>query len=118
MTLIERIEAASGPDYDLLVDIAQWAQDNRIPLECYGNEPINYDVRLWLERHGWDPTASIDAAMGLLPDRATTALAMQDRHSLRWKWEVRTFEAVRHRSSGNTPALAVCAAALRARGME
>lgn len=60
-------------------------------------------------------TSSLDAAMSLVPEGFHTELAMQDRHSLRWKWSLRGGFGVRHDARAGTAALALCAAALHAR---
>ena len=111
--LVERIEGAAGPSWELDVAIAEWAAAQRLPLACYGGNPINYDVRLWMERHDWSPSSSLDAAMQLVPEWCFWALNMagdgsgfdamcQDDGPVKW-------------TRAATPALALCAASLRAR---
>jgi hypothetical protein len=59
-------------------------------------------------------TTSLDSAMSLVPEGAHTEFAYEDRHRRSWKWSLRrngySFEA-----RGNTAALALCIASLRAR---
>ena len=67
--LIERLEAATGPDEAIDLALAEYAWDHEIPMPppYYDGGAINYDPRLWLERHDWRPSASIDAALTLVP---------------------------------------------------
>lgn len=114
--LIERIEAASGPDREIDLAIAEYAFDQRIPLSCYGGNPINYDPRMWLERHDWSPTASIDAALTLVPEGRSWELTqvVSEGISIAFIWNM--FEAGEGDSAeAATPALALSAAALKAR---
>lgn len=102
LALAERVEGLDGPDWEVDAAIASTVyRDNcRNPIwECG-------DVAAY--------TASLDIAMTLVPDGAHTALAMQDRHSNRWEWELRFGYGVRRSSWSATPALALTAAALRA----
>ena len=54
------------------------------------------------------------AAMMLVPEGAVTFLASQDRHSRRWKWELRHGYGIKSAARAETPALTLTAAALRA----
>ncbi len=54
------------------------------------------------------------AALMLVPDRWYTRLAMEDRHSHSWRWDLRGGMGVDVGARAATPALALTAAALRA----
>jgi len=60
-------------------------------------------------------TASIDAAMMLVPEGWHTRLATEDRHSHSWRWELRGGFGVNAGARAATPALALTAASLRAK---
>lgn len=135
LELVERIEKVEGPDRALDVEIAV-AVDWRWPDWEEGESTVRDRVAAhgleWLidrATNGMNSmwrgipayTASIDAAMTLVPEGAVTFLASQERHSLRWKWELRHGFGVRSSARAATPALALTAAALRslaAQGVE
>lgn len=112
------LEKATGADDDLDLALAEWAQAKRIPMPppYYDGGPINYDPRLWLERHDWQPTASIDAALTLRPDSALYAIETYDSNGV-YPEHVRASAWVQGaaRAFAATPALAICIAALKAR---
>lgn len=108
--LIERIEAATGPDREL-------------------------DQQIWFEDHsaktgavaGWsaDPphfTASLDAAMTLLDDSYVWGVSKQERnpgHDYYYQASAMPFGPIAPgEAKAATPALALCAAALRARATQ
>jgi len=118
--LADRVERATGPDRELDAVIVEMCYRLHIPLACYEGRSINYDPALWQERHGFEPTGSIDAAIQLVPEG--------------WSWYVgsgaplsRLFEAIVHPSGqpfsvdldiygeAITPAQALTSVALRAR---
>lgn len=110
--LIERIEAASGPDreLDMLIQNACRKGRKRHHTDSYraANAP----------RY----TASIDAAMTLVPTGWLMAGLWErntNRPNWRWKAELWSPDADRDVSgiarNSESPALAICAAALRAR---
>lgn len=105
--LIERVEAASEPFPALFFEVWQMLISSSVA----NDGARNRFFRLV------DAGAYLDAAMLLVPEGCTTELVMQDRHSLRWKWELRDRNAVRHGSHGNTPALSLLAACLKARAV-
>jgi hypothetical protein len=111
LELAERCEAGDGPDDALAMAIVRLDYDTPggIGLGC------NYDPVLWMDRHGLDPVTSMDAAMMLIPDGRHTEIAMQDRHSGRWKWGLRGGFGVRSEARASSAARALTAAALRAR---
>lgn len=65
--LAARVEAMTGacPETDALIALA--AYEGRWPIASYGGQPINYDPALWMERHCFEPTASLDAALAMVP---------------------------------------------------
>lgn len=111
IALAERCEAATGSDRELDAAIAG----------LFTHDVESDDGDFW-----WGPfdaaptrvpdfTASLDAALSLVPEGWHTHLALQDRHSLRWKWHLRGGFGVNAESRAQSAALALCAAALRAR---
>lgn len=120
--LIERIEAASGPDRELDAQICiaiGLSQDNSIACQdgwCVGSA-TNPNPHL-------SPafSASIDAAMSLIPrptDDGNYTFAVGDCHENEYdSWACVTEpppSSVDHRAHAATPALALSAAALKAR---
>lgn len=107
MTLIERLEAATGPERELDAEIAAVVEAGM--------------------RHHWfaSPplfTSSIDAAMTLVPDGWDYSAGNRDETEKAWAW-VAEEDDVRgeywqtiQQSSAVTPALAICIASLKARG--
>lgn len=130
MTLVERIEAASATDHPELdaidLAIAEWCHAGGAP------GLVNYDPEMWLIRNdGW--VRSIDAAVALAdrvlqgwvwivrsPDRlmevdakAYAEIAAPEDNGAEAPWDVRRAS---YRSDASTPALALVAAVLRAKG--
>jgi hypothetical protein len=113
LKLAERCEGASGPDDTIDMDIAYW---------CYKNGAvagINYDPALYMMRRDWSPTASLDAALTLVPEGWTYS-ANQGPSGKPHNWTLSTigeedthYTTVTARAA--TAALAIVAAALRAR---
>ena len=114
-TLPTRLEAATGPDRGLDAEIAVETYGPPIALEHLGGNDYAYRGAKgqWLFFVGQEPTytASFDAATSLVPEGA-------------WWWvEAQPLASGRYLagcgdervSSGATPALALCAASLRAR---
>lgn len=104
MTLIERLEAASGPDRTLDGAI-QRAMGQDWPIHFSGCGVANAF------------STSIDAAMTLVPEGWHTFLATEDRHSHSWGWELRGGFGQKAHGRAPTPALALCIASLKARGV-
>jgi hypothetical protein len=107
-----RCEGASGPDRELDALIFASTLDltnTRIAsIEDWAAEAVR-------GKWNWPRyTASIDAAMTLVPEGWVTFLASEDRHSRRWKWHLRC-AGVNAEARSVPPALALTAAALRAR---
>jgi hypothetical protein len=126
LDLAVRVEGAEGPDRELDVAIvyALHPDIGHYEGQCIGDDPI-----FWHEPYRKQPcpefTASLDAAMGLVPEGWQT-------ESLSWwagegahcrllgsvlrdgRW-TRFGREGRAEGAGATPALALCAAALRAR---
>lgn len=107
--MIARIEAAEGSFDTLELELARW---------CYANggiAGINYDPRLWIERHCWEPLRSIDQAAALVPD-GHEWIRKSSRSMTVYKVppDDKTW-ALHHDAAGYTPAAALTAAALRAR---
>jgi hypothetical protein len=116
-----RVEAASGAEDDLFREAFDlcfpkptrvWESEDR---EVWTTEYENHHIRSWAFEAFLEVKAYLDAAMTLPPPGATTCLAMEDRHSGRWRWELRHGYGVRTSAWAATPALALVAAALRAR---
>jgi hypothetical protein len=135
--LAERCEKATGPDRELSAAIALTVHDWLHEVE--GNKPLNCRIR---NRFGslvyigsvstdMDYTASIDAAMKLVPEGCSATVWTAGPRGFTTGPAARLFSypkdpeaeggyAIRalsdHEITAATPALAVCAAALRARG--
>ena len=130
--LIERIEAATGPDRELFEEAFAVA---------FGPEPESkYDGRAWkrgepdfapewsayIERRCRylqlvDAEAWLDAAMALVPegcDRADHVWPDNEGRFCTYLWAQRKRHQVVARARAATPPLALCAAALRAREQE
>ncbi|MGJ8477298.1 hypothetical protein [Sphingobium yanoikuyae] len=114
LALAERCEAATAADWAIDLNIAQYGYEAGC---LFG---VNYDPILWVERNCWEPTVSIDTAMTLLPEKwklrgmQFSAPCADDR-----KWHLNLHGGRegqdRFVGRGATPALAMTAAALRAR---
>ena len=121
LELAERCEAASGPDVVLAQDIADYAES--IGLLSIGMRIPDY-------------TASLDAAMTLVPEGFVVKLEAWPAHGdtpakasielwgtseKRWGRDLiwgHGSEDVTAKADASTPALALCAAALRARAKQ
>ncbi len=103
MTIVERLEAASEGSRELDFAIAD---------VILGPVKPPY-IRGHCEKY----TTSLDAAMTLVPEGANTYLASEDRHSHSWEWSLRDKLANRHHARAATAPLALCIAALKARGL-
>ncbi len=111
MELAERCEKAEGPDRELDLDIWRLTEPSAASVEAEGKVPLP-----WL----FNVTASLDAAMQLIPDEWTawelrsTAKKTQFSADLSRLTECDAGEDWAH-GRGKTPALAMAAASLRAR---
>jgi hypothetical protein len=114
LALAERVEALTGPCRETDAHISLVAINN-------GKTGSFANADKWIEaalQFHWSVahyTASLDAAMTLVPEGWHTYFASEDRHSLRWSWALRGGYGVTVASPAATPALALTAAALRAR---
>lgn len=95
LELAERCEAATGPSYVLDLEIAEVIAPTEL---------------------AWQPpfTASLDAALMLVPEGWTGIVPITGGDDA-WLWQERALAGTGHRCRAATPALALCAAALRAR---
>jgi hypothetical protein len=113
LQLAERVEKATGPDRDLniamlpLVGLRFVDEGHPIGQVCYDSN--NHAVPLP------NFTASIDAAMSLVPEGCNFGLGDKDATTKAWAW-VGLFSGPDNIANAATPAIALCAAALRARG--
>jgi len=120
--LADRVEKLEGPSAEIDRTIAEAAYEGRWPMAFYGG-PINYDPALWIERYSFCPTSSLDDALAIVPDGLIWGIAncgiKNDQPDLsratatcgKLDDTVAPIEAA-------TPAIALTAAALRARLME
>jgi hypothetical protein len=117
MTLDElaaKVEALDGPS-DLIDGlIVRMAYEKQWPLACYGDKPINYDPELWQERHGFEPTRSLDAAITLVPEGYWFTVGTDGGAA----WASIENPVELWPSNAATPALAIVAAVLRALSQE
>jgi len=102
--LADRCEAATGPSHELDLAVAD---------ACYthGFGGVNYDPSLWVERYGGH-TASLDAAMTLVPEGCFPLLDWTGPHC---RMRDQLSRDIDGHGFAATPALALTAAALRAR---
>jgi hypothetical protein len=119
LELAERIEKATGPDRELdeTIACALHIAQNRNGFIYWMNEAGSTDV-LW--HHAIKFTASLDAAMTLVPEGWLPIIdaASEDDAVLVDLWArvtVAPHKPKRRHAKAATPALALCAAALRAR---
>lgn len=119
-SLIERIEAATGPDHEMDAAIELAFTDDR------GVQPLAFfKHKITIGKRRTIPfTASIDAAMTLVPEGWLMAGLWERNTKLpnwRWKAELWSPDADRNVSgiarNSESPALALCAAALKARNL-
>ena len=119
--LAAKVEALQGPDDDIDMIIVRLAFENRWPIASYGG-PINYNPELWQERHGFSPTASLDAAMELVPEGLEFSTGTGTKASHAQILNPLRNHSGRRRPSfysvAATPALALTAASLRVRAAQ
>jgi hypothetical protein len=117
LELAERCEKAEGPDRELDAEI----------LDVLQNQSWDWWEELdpkWWARGAFTPTASLDAAMTLVPEGWRTAMVSEPETDGKWHW--RLGPKVDHRLYGRggrdgfaiTSPLALCAAALKARATQ
>ena len=119
-TLADRIEGLAGPDREVDAEIAKAVGTLHGPEEI-----VDFESRsvVYIDEQARPYTASIDAAMTLLPDNCGYALrksiGLSPLVSLQLDgdgWQIdRTVDGWTDWHRGATPALALCAAAIRAR---
>ena len=103
LELAERCEKATGPDYRIDNDIA----------DAVGKSRPHGNIETYIEgQHDRWFTASLDAAMTLVDDDSGMSFAKAVNHS--GGWSVALYDE-NIMARGATRALALCAAALRAR---
>ena len=113
LALAERVEGLTGPDrgVDAAIAVAMFGGTTAIPLGCYWTGGEYYHATSAAAY-----TASLDAAMSLVPEG--WAYATGNGHQGAWAWcqpdDSRTWVAPEDLSKAATPALALTAAALRA----
>jgi hypothetical protein len=117
--LAEKVEGAEGADRGLdaaIADAIGWWPDGYTRHDVHGPDrrwtPSGAAVPHRVDCSEW--TASLDAALTLVPEGWHTRMATQDRHSGRWQWVLRGSFGVECAARAATPALALTAAALRA----
>lgn len=111
LALAARLEAAQGPDDAIDLAIAEYGLRAR-------QFDVNYEPRLWVERNCWEPTRCLDDAVKLVPkgcewlrwSAGTMVVMLPPKPGDEGKGWARPIEC-----RGATPALALCAAALKAR---
>lgn len=117
-TLIERIEAAEAGSRELDVEIAEIALGRIVESLSPENSPVRILSVMPLTRSGAFElphyTTSIDAALTLVPE-GWRSRARLFRGKNRWDLEKAADQRNRTFGRGTTPALAICAAALRAK---
>lgn len=128
--LIERLEAATGPDGELDIDIYKLFGLGKISPDTVMEYKLDHDGEaMWRCRHagqdwgGWwhaeRYTASLDAAMTLVPENHTFDICIcPEMGSVAriYFGSARENSAGEPTGSGHTPAVSICIAALKARG--
>lgn len=110
--LARRVEAAGWPGRELDLAIATASYELGFPI--FGAR-VNYDPALWLERNG-TITDSLDAALTLVPQGCWVRLdRWPGRKATASVQPIRETHVAASCAEAATPALALCAAALRAR---
>lgn len=118
-TLIERLEAATGPDREL---------GNEVLFECgwmlreEGGGPDR--ITIWIAPDGGEffdgeqlnPTRSVDAALTLVPNDYEYEIGSEK--LIGSFWAIVGNFAAEHKAKSPVQAIALCIAALRARGVE
>lgn len=113
--LIERLEKATGPDRELDVLIAAARDGATAEWQAYKNEFAFHRDGSWVSVHPLLPfTASIDAALTLVPDDERVIMGRHQTVGTR-PWAQVGRPANGSDSTAPTPALALCIAALKAR---
>lgn len=121
-----RVEAASGVDRELDALIACAVNDRcaagahkEMPSRNDAAEGSGYVLHCYAGGQSFQRarpfTASLDAAMTLIPAGWFTRMATEDRHSHSWRWDLRGGFGVEASARAATPALALTSAALKAR---
>ncbi len=123
--LIERIEAASGPDIELDREIMLYSgyryeqrdigcryEDGSVALDW-----VYVDIKTdkWRSTHPLSFTASIDAALTLVPDGYSFNLGNDVKPWAHIWFDLPAYDGKPYEGRAATPALALCAAALKAR---
>ena len=107
--LADRVEALKGADRE--VDREIFATIHSGPEWMHLSKETQ---GVWASHY----TAFFDAAIALVPEGWATFLATEDRHSHSWRWQLRGGYGWKAAARAATPALALTAAALRARDTE
>jgi hypothetical protein len=110
LDLAVRVEGAEGPDRELdeLISAALAGAEREV--QPSGNAAYHTGTQ-WVSVHVWPYTASLDAAMGLVPEDARAHLNIAPD-------KISTAIVAGTEGIGNNPALALCAASLRARASQ
>ena len=113
--LAARVGALDGACAETDALIALAAYEGRWPIASYGGQPINYDPALWMERHCFEPTASIDDAVMLVPEGWSFGAGKDDIIPGPTGWAWVSSDDDTNIVKAATPALALVSAALKAR---
>lgn len=120
-SLSDRVEAATGADRDLDEDVFKALGWWKIPNPTFAGGLVgrwrHSDGRVTGHGGAPDYTSDLKDAMSLVPEGWHTHLAMEDRHSHSWLWHLRGGFGVNEKARACSPALALTAASLRARGL-
>lgn len=64
--LADEVSRGEGSHWELAGKVAELCYHACIPIRAYGG-PINYDPRVWVERHGFDPMNCLNDAVSIVP---------------------------------------------------
>lgn len=122
--LIARIESADGPDRELDAELMAISHDWKIRALTKGSTYrdwcwVNRETGKWVttSRQGYEYTASIDAALTLVPDDLAWHISGGERRGGYVSIESGDDRVPEFKGLAATPALALAAAALKARGV-
>jgi len=115
-TLAARLEVASPDEQREMLEAAYAAFNGGRLFDQPATPGFRETHARWDRfRRMLDAEAFESAAMMLVPEGWFTRLAMEDRHSHSWRWDLRGGYGVDASARASTPALALTAASLRAR---
>lgn len=121
MTLIERLQAAQGPDRELDAEIYELIGIDEQHCKSWCRQDGRTDLTRAMFIRAWAPdlTASIDEAMTLVPEDSHFDISTHySIANVYYYPDAAHGEGERYMGEASTAPIAICIAALRARGLE